>query len=332
VNVCLPRTWNTWESLRFIRELDRLRDAPDVCLDFTTVDFARPFGTLLIAECVKEYVTCRKAKRLETHATYHQRPEASEGAAGYLGHVGFFQYIGLQAGKAPGEAKGSQKYVPIQCIERAQLIQMAGQAPIQEAIEKRSDQLAEVVFPHMTEQLMMSYCLREVIRNVFEHAQTDTCTVMAQRYSDGTAQIAIIDRGIGIYRSLCTAHACRSVDDALHLALQPGTSRVVGDQTGQRWDNSGFGLYILSELGRELGNFLVVSNGRFLQLRPAGKEPVHGNAAFNGTGIKLTVDLVNAAYFPNLLHRIVATGEEQLALTGDKHRKASTSSKSLSQQ
>ena len=49
----------------------------------------------------------------------------------------------------------------------------------------------------MAEQLMVSYCLREVIRNVFEHAQTDTCTVMAQRYSDGAAEIAIIDNGMG---------------------------------------------------------------------------------------------------------------------------------------
>jgi anti-sigma regulatory factor (Ser/Thr protein kinase) len=246
--------------------------------------------------------------------------------------VGFFQYIGLEAGKAPGEAKGSRRYVPIQCIDRAELIQTAGQAPIQEAIEKRCDQLAEVVFPQMTEQLMMSYCLREVIRNVFEHAQTDTCTVMAQRYSDGTAQIAIIDGGIGIYRSLSSAHTCGSVDDALRLALQPGTSRVVGDQTGQRWDNSGFGLYILSQLGRQLGYFLVVSNGRFLQLGSPGKKSIKGDVPFNGTGIKLTVDLANAAYFPNLLHRIVATGEEQLASSGDKHKKASTSSKSLSQQ
>jgi hypothetical protein len=87
----------------------------------------------------------------------------------------------------------------------------------------------------------------------------------------------------------------------------------------------------LSELGRQLGKFLVVSNGRFLQLGSPGKKSAKGDVPFNGTGIKLTVDLANAAYFPNLLHRIVAAGEEQLASSGDKHKKASTSSKTLSE-
>ena len=330
MNICLPRTWNTSGSLQFTRDLDAMKDVPAVYVDFTTVEFAKPFGTLLIAECVKQFVTYRKAKRLDTQATYHQRPATGDSAAGYLAHVGFFQYIGLEAGKAPGEAKGSQRYVPIQVLDRRQLTQMAGQAPIQEAIAKRSEELAEVVFPHMAEQLMVSYCLREVIRNVFEHAQTDTCTVMAQRYSDGIAEIAIIDNGIGIYRSLSAAHACSSADDALHFALQPGTSRVVGKQTGERWDNSGFGLYILSQLGSQLGKFLVVSSGRFLQLRATDRQTAQGDAGFNGTGIKLTVDLANAAYFPNLLHRIVAAGEEQVSSSGDRPKKASTSSKMLS--
>ena len=330
MNISLPRTWNTSESLRFTRVLDTLKDVPTVCLDFTTVEFAKPFGTLLIAECVKEFVTYRKAKRLDTQATYHQRPAAGDSAAGYLGHVGFFQYIGLETGKAPGQAKSSQRYVPIQVLDRRQLTQMAGQAPIQEAIEKRSEELAEVVFPQMAEQLMVSYCLREVIRNVFEHAQTDTCTVMAQRYSDGIAEIAIIDNGIGIYRSLSATHACRSVDEALQFALQPGTSRVVGKQTGERWDNSGFGLYILSQLGSQLGKFLVVSNGRFVHLRTTGEKYTSGDAAFNGTGIKLTIDLANAAYFPNLHRQIITAGEAQASASGDRPKTASTSSKLLS--
>ena len=248
MNIYLPKKWDAGESLWFTRKLDRTRDTSDVCLDFTTAEFAKPFGTLLIAECVKEFVAYRKAKQLDTQTEYTPRPGRLFGAAGYLGHVGFFQYIGLQAGKAPGEAKGGRTYVPIQSIERVQLIQMSGQAPIQEAVETRSDQLAEVVFPHTAEQVMMSYCLREVIRNVFEHAETDSCTVMAQRLPNRTAEIAIFDTGIGIYHSLSTAHECHNVDEALRFALQPGTSRVTGNQAEHRWDNSGFGLYILSEL------------------------------------------------------------------------------------
>jgi hypothetical protein len=330
MNINLPKKWDAGESLWFTRELDRARDAPDICLDFTTADFVYPFGTLLIAECVKEFLTYRKAKQLDTATAYKWHPGRTFGAADYLGHVGFFQYIGEQTGKAPGEAKGNRTYVPIQCIERSQLIQVSGQAPIQEAVKTRSDQLAEVIFPRMAEQVMMSYCLREVIRNVFEHAETETCTVMAQRLPNQTAEIAIFDTGIGIYSSLSTVHECHNVDEALRFALQPGASRVTGNQTGHQWDNSGFGLYILSELGRQLGEFLVVSNGRFLQLRKAGNQSAEGDAGFNGTGIKVKVDLANAAYFPNLLRRIVATGEEQVSSSGDRPKKASTSSKLLS--
>ena len=125
-------------------------------------------------------------------------------------------------------------------------------------------------------------------------------------------------------------HTCRSVDEALQFALQPGTSRVVGKQAGVQWDNSGFGLYILSQLGSQLGKFLVVSNGRFVQLRTTGEKYTCGDAAFDGTGIKLTVDLANAAYFPNLLRRDRRGREAQAAASGDRPKTASTSSKLLS--
>src|SRR5258708_39580502 len=72
----------------------------------------------------------------------------------------------------------------------------------------------------------VSYCLREAIRNVFEHARIDTCAIAAQRYG-GTIEVAIADTGLCILRSLRERCEDLSSDpDELEMALQPGVSRV----------------------------------------------------------------------------------------------------------
>ncbi len=156
----------------------------------------------------------------------------------------------------------------------------------------------------------MQYCLREVIRNVFEHGETDSCTVLAQRYADGIAEIAIIDEGIGIHSSLSHSMPIATEDEALRLAMMPGVSRVTHPQGGE-WGNSGFGLYIISELGRELGEFILASSGRYRCLRSRSPHIKSGELRLTGTAVKLVVNLEHADYFPNRLQSIVQRGEQE---------------------
>ena len=95
---------------------------------------------------------------------------------------------------------------------------------------------------------MLSYCFREVIRNVFEHANCGECSVMAQSWSNNIAEVAIIDRGVGIKKSLSSTYNIVTHVDALKLAVKPGISSGSVLSTGGKWGNEGYGLYILSLL------------------------------------------------------------------------------------
>jgi hypothetical protein len=87
----------------------------------------------------------------------------------------------------------------------------------------------------------------------------------------------------------------------------------------------------LSQLGGKCGQFLVASNGRFLEVT-AGEQINQntGSVEFDGTAIKLVVDLSRSEYFPNLLLQIVKQGEQNQLETTGKLVGASTGSKSLS--
>jgi anti-sigma regulatory factor (Ser/Thr protein kinase) len=307
VQLICPNQWDGIGAIEFVNQLANAVHAEELCVDFRSVDFVKPFGTLIIANGLRRFVGERKANGLKTSA---QLPKGDLGACSYLRHIGFFEYIGVTSGNRPGDAKGSKTYVPIRVVTLSDLQMASGGRAFQLGAEKLSDQLADVVYPRITEQIMMQYCLREIIRNVFEHGEIDSCTVFAQRYSSGWAEVAIIDEGIGIHTSLSRSIPLTTVDDALRMAIMPGISRVTKPQGTGEWENSGFGLYVLSELGNDLGEFMLASNGRYqcLSARPSGV--TFGDLAVPGTAVKLLVDLEAADYFPNRLRQIVATGEQ----------------------
>ena len=168
---------------------------------------------------------------------------------------------------------------------------------------------------------MLGYCLRETVRNVFEHAETDSCALMAQKYANDDVEIAIADRGVGVLSSMRRAHKLSSAIDALRLAIRPGMSGTVEVEQSGPWDNSGFGLYVLSQLGRQHGSFAITSSGASLIIGFGEESAVIANTP--GTVIKLRVSVSDAEYFPNRLQQIVDEGEREVAAGTGQHRSAS---------
>lgn len=311
-HVC-PQHLNEDSVIPFLGQLSASRDDPEAGVDFCQMQFGEPFGTVVLAEGLRSFVQYRKQRDLPTHVSNVQCVrQASSNVISYLSHVGFFQYVGLPFGNLPNSGRGSDTYFPITQITRAELTQDRHGDQIQDAIDRRSDKLASLVFDDEMQRLMLSYCFREIIRNVFEHAQVDYCTVMAQKWGD-TVEIAIIDMGRGIAESLSETYGELRPERAISLALQPGVSRVRNATSDDRWANSGFGLFVVSELGRRLGQFTIMSSGVAICLN--GRQPQA--VALGGTAIKLKVNTENAEYFPNVLSGIVAEGEKiHFAKTG----------------
>ncbi|MFM2399414.1 MAG: hypothetical protein RL341_1571 [Pseudomonadota bacterium] len=148
---------------------------------------------------------------------------------------------------------------------------------------------------------------------------------MAQRWDNGEAEVVIADHGIGIHKSLSQVHAVQSEEESLRLSLKPGISSGASRATGGVWDNTGFGLYVISQLGVRYGAFSLISSQRVLA-NPTSPAPLP-SIALGGTIVKLRVSTRDAEYWPNILANIVRGGEAEAALIPGAIRSASGGSK-----
>jgi len=293
-------------AARYINEFWRAKHLADLQLDFSTLRFAYPGGALILALGVRDLLQQRYELGLRTSVSGHTNPGS---ASSYLMYFGFFEFIGVQVEGQVIATSGNRRFLPITRIGHEEF--QASGVPLQEQITSRSAQLGAVLYPlemDISRVDMLTFCLREIVRNVFEHSQAQQCFLMAQRWANGIAEITIADEGVGIPYSLSQAHQVTSARSALRLALQPGISRVTDPLRDDKWQNSGFGLYVVSEIGKTLGNFSILSNGVMLTRYQYGDEWLATPS--QGTVVKLRANTNDAEYFPNVLQTIVERGEE----------------------
>jgi hypothetical protein len=116
------------------------------------------------------------------------------------------QWLGIAVGNAPGAVPGGATWLPVTTLTRAELDHRIAETGklLGSVIHQEYDRLARLVT--QSNQLKvtapLAYCLREVSRNVFEHAETDCCVLCAQKCADEEVELAVIDQGRGIRRSL----------------------------------------------------------------------------------------------------------------------------------
>jgi len=290
-------------------------------------DFSCPFGMLILACTIRDFVKYRKGYSLETTA---DGINYSVDAHSYLGHVGFFKFIGLSVGKEPGEAIGNSRYLPITIITQRQLKRnlVDRNVHLGPMIQEESERLARIILS--VDQPMyghpVTYCFREIIRNVFEHANTKLCVLAAQAWSDNKLEIALIDQGRGIKKSLEERFSFNNDFEAMLLAIKPGISRIkISQDTDTKWDNTGFGLYVMSSLSRETGHFLLCSGkcGLYAERNLEKQMPFE----FRGTAVKLSMTKPKGVNVESLIDRIIQNGERQVKSTRCGHLTASKSIK-----
>lgn len=316
--VRLPVTLDRGRLPQLFAELDASRDHAAVVVDFAPMRFSMPTGMLALGSKLREWVQYRRVRGFSSSAS---GIDAGRVAHSYLMHMGFFQFIGLDAGNDVGEARGSRTYVPITRILRPNVdVGQRGVEVWYAAIEEEARRVAGVLagFDDSQPLRAYTYSIREVIRNVFEHSQADECYVCGQRWNNGQVEIAILDEGIGIARTLAEAHGIASHADALQLAIRPGVSRTSNYSAQQNiYDNSGFGLYVMSEMGANFGWF-VLGSGDALLFGYERERQVSA-ASFRGTFFGMRF-LSTPADTRSVLKDIIAAGEDDARMAGIRTR------------
>jgi hypothetical protein len=326
MNIDLPKRFEKEYLEPFFKLLDDAKNYPErVTINLATLEFSTPTAMLVAGVVLRNWVVYRKSLNLDTWRT---EVKENNQAHSYLMHLGFFDFINIQAGKKVGEAKGSLTYLPIKIIKRPdKSAEVSGKDEWYASIESTARGLAGVVagsHDDSKELRVYTYSIREIVRNVFEHSGADECWVCGQRWANGTAEFAVVDEGIGISSSLRDVLEIGSDEEALTQAISPGVSRTIGlSEEKNIYDNSGFGLYVLSQVGSNFGWFALGSGQA--KLIGSNREFITSKFSFPGTFVGMRLNK-SPSDFRELLSDIVSAGEQEAKLSG-RERKASALSK-----
>jgi hypothetical protein len=297
----MPATWlqapdslTLWTAHDFARKLQALKPGGEYVVNFSRTRTVEPFGMLIVAaelhHCVEEglRVSCANV----SHMTY-------------AAHMGFFKAFGADFGKDPGEAAGTRNYVPITYFDTQSLIDQAieSASDVGDVVEAQAWRLAATLVGEDRGDVFetLRYSIREIMRNVVEHAQVSRFAVCSQYWpTKGRAEVAIVDRGIGLRESLApNPHIDASTDKrAINYALMPAVSGKAfkGARRAQNrgaWTNSGFGLYMTSRICRNGGNFYI-STGDTGMLLTSGKDSKrYVKISAPGTAVRLSIKTDN---------------------------------------
>jgi hypothetical protein len=288
--ICLPTKSDLASTLGFARNLDEYVRHKKLIVDFGEKRFFSPFSMLFIASKFKSL----RAKNLSQHL----EPKGHK-AHTYLAHMGFFHMCGFDFERGMGEALGNDNYLPITRLERNSLYVAPTDRHevLQNLIERRAEKLALVIARDKQKNTdlfdALSYSIREVMRNVFEHSQARSLYYCAQYWpKSNKVEFAIADFGIGIRRGLGENPNFRFDTDkqAIEYSLLPSVSgKTHLPRRSDDWHNSGYGLYMTNRLARNGGSFLLASGETAVNL--SRKTKGNYETSFPGTALRFNLDV-----------------------------------------
>ena len=288
-----PASPDIRSALRFFDTLNEIDSEQELNIDFRNMGRTEPFTLIFISRAIREY----NRRNIDTKIFCSNFKDKT-----YPANMGFFQSFGLPFGKKPGDALGSRTYLPITVTAVQNIIDEALETwePEQNIVERNAEKLAAILSRSSSEEVKktLAYSITEIIRNIVEHSKSKDIMFSAQYWKTyNKVEISVLDSGIGLKQSFETNPYVSPANDieAIQLAMMPGISskfyKGIKSDRNDKWQNSGFGLYMLSRLSRNGGEMAVVSgNHGILQDRSNGKEHFPLKTHFQGTAVKIVLE------------------------------------------
>lgn len=289
-HIKFPARMDLGSVLSFSRELDYYSMHDIVTIDFSERTFFSPFAMLILA--AKIFHFRKKCPSVEFRFVGQE-------AHPYPSHMGFFHMLGLEYGREVGEAWGNQNYLPITELKRESFYESHQDRyeELPDLIQRQVDRIAVILSRDPEKRTTMfdvlSYSIREVFRNVFEHGETDSLFFCAQYWPrSNKVEFAVVDFGIGIRKGLGNNPNFRFNTDkeAIEYCLLPSVSgKTHLPRQSDTWFNSGYGLYMTNRLARNGGNFTIASGSCAIHFSQKTKN--NFQTYFPGTAIRINLDV-----------------------------------------
>lgn len=321
------------KMIEYIRNIDKkLNEANKIIINLENYRDITPFSLLLLARKINQIKKKYGEGKIEIETGYYLNS--------YLNHMCFFDMIGIKTEKYINDVPSNDTCVPLRRITRNDLSE-----------RKKFDELGaiEVISKDISKKLSddkevingLTFLLREMIRNTFEHSETDEVYIAAQKWdSKDLMEIAIFDDGIGIPRTISKTikkfnqkKQIWSDYDYISYALKPGVSAFsnVKFVTDPSERNSGYGLFMAKEICKKYGQGLLIVSGQSGVLESARRKQKKPRRYYishiDGVGIQLRFSPSLVNNFNKVRAEIVKQGEK---LHRDKFKSEARASKSSS--
>ena len=331
----------SYDSIDYAAKLKEYQDfSGEITFYFPSQVTYEPFGMLMTSTAIRQFAKDNPNAKKCVHIS------KQGDACKYAGHMGFFKAISetIPYGKRPGEANGSERYIPITPINLKTIRQRALRegVAIQQQIQTTAQNISRrISLGSKPLEQTLTYVLREIIRNSEEHSNADTVWLCAQHWPYyNLVEIGMLDEGIGIKKSLKTnkyyASSIKTDEDALKLSLLPGVTeaykRSIYDDG--MWANSGYGLYIAKEICTHMGSggmFLLASGESCIGIgsKNYSFHEINEKTFINGTAICIRFKTDSVDSFEDVRSRIILDGQSEAAKVKRAIKKASYSSGGL---
>lgn len=320
-------------ALEFCKKVDEYCWGEDNEFNFINVKRCDPFPMLIVAQKIKQV----RSKFSDTYC-YATNTDNS-----YAKNMRFYRFIGMDIGKTMADDYGNENYQPISDLHLIELIKESKDKGIAlgELITDTSRKLAEVLSRgdnRMKET--MTFCLREMIRNIPEHSFSINGWYCSQYWpTEDLVELALLDDGRGILESINSnyTYATQRLSncEAIIKAIEPGVSRTYDESgneeiflnTGSKWKNSGFGLYVVSRIcAKTGGNFILASGDSAVLVKCDNNNQINVttyDTSISGTAIRIRLRVSGIKRINSIMDEIKQEGGY---INGDAFRTASEAS------
>lgn len=167
----------------------------------------------------------------------------------------------------------------------------------------------------------IKYVVSELVRNVFEHADSPIGGVVCAQFfkKSNRVSIGVVDRGNGILKSIQRSHLVDTDTEAIRLALTPGVTGLTSNVGGTE-SNAGAGLFFIKSIAKINRDFFLLYSGSTMykllktpQTKPAKlfSSPLDDKHSFveqlpywKGTVVGIDLSLERTQSFDSLLDLI----------------------------
>lgn len=307
----IPKALTPLEAINCAKFIKNCKPNKGFIYDFSDLQHCHPFGLLLIGNAI------RWNRKHYSNAEHHLVGVGARQGTDFAADLGFFQYIGWDIGRRTSAEDYGVRHIPIKriTIETLQK-QKINSYVLGDLIDHYAGELAITLTQDAASETTKTfqYCLREMIRNSFEHGGVKEVWVSGWFWPKrNEGEIALIDEGRGIWGSLRTnrRYKLSSDEEANKLALQPGASRMVGIEQDPYdvWQNSGYGLFLASALCC-LGGYFVLGSGQNTTLINKTQQ-VSYSSDIRGTAICMNIRTKKIGNLKSELENLASIGAKQ---------------------